>query len=79
MIAWSPSLEAVFQLRIILRVNLRPSGKAREVHLSLLPCSLQQLQVLKSSLGRESEHCPGPNETVDKNTNHEFPHKIVAI
>lgn len=55
------------------------SGKAREVHFSLPRSSLQQPHVLISSPKRKSERCPDPNERVDKNTNREFPDKIVAI
>ena len=36
-------------------------------------------KVPKNSLRRKSEHCPGPNEIVDKYTNHEFPDKKVII
>ena len=56
--------------------NLR---KAREVRLTLSPSYLHQRYVLKSIMGRKSEHCPDPNETADKYINHEFPDKIVAI
>ena len=36
---------------------------------------LQKKQkILKSNLGRKSEDCPVTNETVDKNTNHQFRH-----
>jgi len=34
---------------------------------------LSKQKVLKSSLGRKSEDCPDPNETVDESTNHELP------
>ena len=40
---------------------------------------LKKQKVLKSSVGRKSEDWPNLKETVDKNTNHEFPDKIVAI
>ena len=56
--------------KFLLQTNTAPnSGKAREVYLSMPPTSLQQTYVL--SLGRKSEHFPDPDETVDKNTNHE--------
>ena len=47
-------------------------GEAREVH-------LDSPQELKSILWRKSERCPDPDGRVDKNTNHEFPDKIVAM
>ena len=39
----------------------------------------RQPHVLKSSLGRKSEYCSDPSETVDKNTNQEFPDRMVVI
>ena len=53
--------------------------KASGLYLSWPPLYLHQRYVLKSSLGTKSKHYPDPNETGDKNKNHEFPAKIVVI
>ena len=61
----------------ISQISVVNNYKARELHLSLLLSFLQQPNVLKNSLGRNSEHWSDPYEKVHKKS-HEFLGKIVA-
>ena len=70
----------IFTTFVVNKYSKEPnSRKESEVHFSRPPSYLHQRHILKSSLGRKREHCPDPNETTDKNINHEFPAKIVVI
>ena len=53
------------EVSVLNKYSVAPnSGKERELQLCLPPFSLQEMHVLKSSMGRKKEHYPDPNRKV---------------